>query len=94
MALFVFLIIRTFQLVFSARTVFFSHNKSTETVFWLVFFSSEANGALLGPGRRILYHAYLRLSYYATVAPTPAPVPAPKRKKKAPRVQAKRSPAL
>ena len=30
-------IIRTFQLVFSAGTVFFSHNKSAETVFCLVF---------------------------------------------------------
>jgi len=28
---------RTFQLVISAGTVFFSHNKSTGTVFWLVF---------------------------------------------------------
>ena len=37
MALFAYLIIRLFQLVFSARTVFFSHNKSTETVFRLIF---------------------------------------------------------
>ena len=35
--LFAYLIIRTFQLVFLAETVFFSHNKSTRTVFRLVF---------------------------------------------------------
>ena len=35
--LFASLIIRLFQLVFSAGTMFFSPNKSTETVFWLVF---------------------------------------------------------
>jgi hypothetical protein len=32
-ALFIRLIIRTFQLVFSAGTVFFSHNKSANSVF-------------------------------------------------------------
>ena len=37
MALFASLIIRTFQLVFSAKTVFLSHNKSVGTVFQLVF---------------------------------------------------------
>ena len=37
MALFASLIIRLFQLVFSARTVFFSHNKSAGTMFRLVF---------------------------------------------------------
>jgi len=36
-ALFASLIIRTFQLLFSAGTEFFSHNKSARTVFWLVF---------------------------------------------------------
>ena len=36
-ALFASLIIRLFQLVFSVGTVFFSHNKSAETVFWLIF---------------------------------------------------------
>jgi len=36
-ALFAFLIIRLFQLVFSAETVFFSHNKSVGAVFRLVF---------------------------------------------------------
>ena len=35
--MFASLIICTFQLVFSARTVFFSHNKSTEIVFRLIF---------------------------------------------------------
>jgi hypothetical protein len=33
MTLFIRLIIRTFQLVFLARTVFFSHNKSANSVF-------------------------------------------------------------
>ena len=37
MALFISLIIRLFSLVFLARAVFFSHNKSAEIVFWLVF---------------------------------------------------------
>ena len=46
-ALFTCLIICTFQLVFSAGTVFFSYDKSAETMFRLVFFS-EANGALVG----------------------------------------------
>jgi hypothetical protein len=32
-ALFIRLIIRLFQLVFSAGTIFFSHNKSTNNVF-------------------------------------------------------------
>ena len=31
------IIIRLFQLIFSAGTVFLSHNKSAETVFQLVF---------------------------------------------------------
>ena len=42
-ALFVFLIIHIFQLVFSVGTIFFSHNKSAETVFSASFFN-EANG--------------------------------------------------
>jgi hypothetical protein len=33
MVLFIRLIIRTFQLVFSAKTVFFSHSKSANSVF-------------------------------------------------------------
>jgi hypothetical protein len=36
-ALFSWLIIRIFQLVFSDGTVFFSHKKSAETVFQLIF---------------------------------------------------------
>ena len=36
-AMFVSFIIRLFQLIFSAGTVFFSHNKSAGTVFRLVF---------------------------------------------------------
>jgi len=45
MALFVSLIIRTFQLVFSAGTLFFSHNKSAGTVFRLVF-SAKRTGPM------------------------------------------------
>ena len=45
LAMFACLIIRTFQLVFSAGTVFFSHNKSIETVFRLVF-SAKRTGPL------------------------------------------------
>jgi len=37
MALFAYLIIRLFQLVFSVGTVFFSHNKLAGTVFRFVF---------------------------------------------------------
>jgi hypothetical protein len=37
MALFIRLIIRLFQLVFSAETVFFSHNKSANSVFQPVY---------------------------------------------------------
>ena len=36
-ALFAYLIIRLFQLVFLVGTIFFSHNKSTGTIFRLVF---------------------------------------------------------
>ena len=41
MALFASLIIRLFQFVFSTETVFFSHNKSAETVFRLVFSAKQ-----------------------------------------------------
>ena len=37
MALFAYLIIRLFQLVFSVRTVFFSPNKFAGTIFQLIF---------------------------------------------------------
>jgi hypothetical protein len=40
MSLFTRLIIRLFQLVFSAKTVFFSHNKSANSVF-------QPNGAYI-----------------------------------------------
>ena len=43
-ALFASLIIRLFQLAFSAGTVFFSRNKSAGTMFRLVF---SANGAIM-----------------------------------------------
>jgi len=45
-ALFASLIIRLFQLIFSTGTVFFSHNKSAETAFWLVF-SAKRTGPML-----------------------------------------------
>ena len=45
MALFAFLIIRLFQLVFSAEIVFFSHNKSAGIVFQLIFSAKQT-----GPG--------------------------------------------
>ena len=46
-ALFASLIIRLFQLVFSAGTVFFSHNKSVGTVFYWFFQRSGANALKL-----------------------------------------------
>ena len=45
LALFVSLLIRLFQLVFLAGTVFFSHNKSAGTMFRLVF-SAKRTGPL------------------------------------------------
>ena len=48
-AMFASLIIRTFQLVFSAGTIFSSRNKSDETVFRLVFFFAKRTGP---PGDR------------------------------------------
>ena len=45
MALFASLIIRTFQLVFLAGTVFSSHNKSSGTIFRLIF-SAKRTGPL------------------------------------------------
>jgi hypothetical protein len=41
MALFIWLIIRLIQLVFSARTVFFSHKKSANSVFQPAYNSSR-----------------------------------------------------
>ena len=49
LVLFSSFIIRLFQLIFSAGTVFFSHNISTETVFRLVFFFAKRTGP---PGDR------------------------------------------
>ena len=43
------LIIRTFQLVFLAGTVFFSHNKSVGTVFYLVFSAKRTGPWSLKP---------------------------------------------
>ena len=45
--MFASLIIRTFQLLFSARTVFFSHNKSIGTVFQLVFSAKRTEPLLV-----------------------------------------------
>ena len=45
MALFASLVIHTFQLVFSAGTVFFSHNESARTMFRLVF-SAKRTGPM------------------------------------------------
>jgi hypothetical protein len=45
LALFIWLIIRLIQLVFSAGTVFFSHKKSANNVFQLAYNSSRT-----GPG--------------------------------------------
>jgi hypothetical protein len=41
MTLFIRIIIRTFQLVFSAETVFFSHNKSVNSVFSQLISTAE-----------------------------------------------------
>jgi ABC-type multidrug transport system fused ATPase/permease subunit len=46
MALFIRLIIRLFQLVFSVRTVFFSHNKSANSVFQLAYQHSQTGPIL------------------------------------------------
>jgi hypothetical protein len=43
MALFIWLIIRLIQLVFSARTVFFSHKKSANSVFQPAYNSSRTD---------------------------------------------------
>jgi len=49
MAPFASLVIRTFQLIFSAGTIFFSHNKSTRIVFRLIFSAKRT-----GPISRLL----------------------------------------
>ena len=46
-AIFVSLIIRFFQLIFLVGIIFFFHNKSAGTVFWLIF-SAKANRAMDG----------------------------------------------
>ena len=54
-ALFACLIIRTFRLIFSARTVFFSHNKSVEAVFQFVFSAKQTGpfGCAFGEKKKI-----------------------------------------
>jgi hypothetical protein len=49
MALFIWLIIRLIQLVFSAGTVFFSHKKSTNNVFQPAYNFSRT-GSLMAAG--------------------------------------------
>ena len=48
------LVIHTFQLVFSAETVFFSHNKSIGTMFRLVFSAKQ-----IGPSHSLIHLAYM-----------------------------------
>ena len=49
MVLFVSQIIRIFQLAFSIGTVFFSHNKSAETLFRLIFSAKRTDLCYLRP---------------------------------------------
>ena len=49
LALFVSLIMRPFQLVFSAETVFFSYNKLAGTVFRLIFSAKRTGPIKDGP---------------------------------------------
>ena len=55
-ALFVSLIIRTFQFVFSAETVFFSHNKSPGTVFRLVFSAKWTGPMFIKQHNRVVFN--------------------------------------
>jgi len=49
-ALFASFIIRLFQFVFSAGTVFFSHNKSAGTIFQVVFSAKRTGPVCRGAG--------------------------------------------
>ena len=53
LSMFACLIIRTFQLVFSVGTIFFSHNKSAGTMFRLVF-SAKRTGFCLVSDSEVL----------------------------------------
>jgi hypothetical protein len=52
MALFIWLIIRPIQLVFSARTVFFSHKKSANSIFQPAYNSSRTTPVRVPRRRR------------------------------------------
>jgi hypothetical protein len=54
-SLFTCLIIRLFQLVFSVGTVFFSHNKSTNSVFQPAYQPNQTGPQ--SPGSSFLYNA-------------------------------------
>jgi hypothetical protein len=56
-ALFIRLIIRTFQLVFSVRTVFFSYDKSANSIFQPAYSTAERSQRL---GKRIIGAEELR----------------------------------
>ena len=51
LAMFASLIIRLFQLDFSAGTIFFSHNKSAGIVFWLIFLAKRTRPSPFERGR-------------------------------------------
>jgi len=61
--MFVSFIIRIFQLIFLARIVFFSHNKSAKTVFRLVFQRSERGYVGLPVTQISLDHAMQAVVY-------------------------------
>jgi hypothetical protein len=61
LTLFTRLIIRLFQLVFSAETVFFSHNKLINSIF-LAGLSAQPNGAI----EWLYLTIYLVLSFFDT----------------------------
>ena len=63
-ALFACLIIRIFQLVFSAGTVFFSHNKSAETMFRFVL-SAKRTGQKYIYGALIASHCKVSIYIFA-----------------------------
>jgi hypothetical protein len=57
-ALFIWLIIRLIQLVFSAGTVFFSHKKSANSVFQPAYNSSRTGPMILNKNIDIIYKIY------------------------------------
>jgi hypothetical protein len=57
-ALFIRLIIRTFELVFSAGIVFFSHNKSANSVFQPTYQQSQQWFSLTRSHSQLIMHAF------------------------------------